>query len=165
MVSVYWMWSTGDIEAKQNVSVGWVTIVISGSMNAPLLMTPIVPVNARQRRHSANFYQRGAQCCEGPPVETRPCSAACERRAPCAWTDWGEWCGCSGCRAGKEVRRRSCERVNTEGGKTSSEIACTCPERDTDERECIVDKNCDSYQPPKGQASAQDYGKALVALV
>ncbi|VDO73561.1 unnamed protein product, partial [Haemonchus placei] len=104
-----------------------------GPLNAPQVMSPIIPVNARIRRH---VIFSGAQCCEGEAIETRQCDVACDR--PCEWTEWGEWCGCAPCRGGREVRRRFCERDGPPGRKTISQNGCNCPGPDTDERDSVA---------------------------
>ncbi|XGW35470.1 hypothetical protein V3C99_019022 [Haemonchus contortus] len=131
----------------------------SGPLNAPQGMSPIIPVNARIRRHATLLPQRGAQCCEGEAIETRQCDVACDR--PCEWTEWGEWCGCAPCRGGREVRRRFCERDGPPGRKTLSQNGCNCPGPDTDERDCNIDKNCDSYRIPEDPGSPQNHGQQL----
>ncbi|CAJ0610127.1 unnamed protein product [Cylicocyclus nassatus] len=109
-------------------------------------ISPIVPVNHRTRRQ-AMFSQRGANCCEGNAVETRQCNIPCQTPTPCAWTEWGEWCGCRRCRAGKESRRRYCERPGAKPGTLTVDPTCRCVGNDLEERDCIVERICEMEQP------------------
>ncbi|KAK6759310.1 hypothetical protein RB195_021106 [Necator americanus] len=104
-------------------------------------MTPIVPVNHRRRRQ-AIYSQRGVNCCEGSAFETRQCNTVCDTPRSCEWTEWSDWCGCTRCRVGKEIRRRFCDRLDSKDG--SSDLSCHCSGRDTEERDCIVEKICDA---------------------
>ncbi|VDM82839.1 unnamed protein product, partial [Strongylus vulgaris] len=123
-------------QPRSNVTCHCLCCLLVGS---PLTMTPIVPVNHRIRRQ-AIYSQRGAQCCEGDAVETRPCNIHCETPAPCTWTEWSEWCGCARCRAGKESRRRFCDRAGTTSGLMTPDPSCRCAGKDFEERDCIVER-------------------------
>ncbi|WKY14318.1 hypothetical protein Q1695_000118 [Nippostrongylus brasiliensis] len=134
---------------------------IKTAEDVPSPLTPIVPVNVRMRRQSASMYAtRGAHCCEGAAVETRPCRVPCQQQRPCEWTQWSEWCGCTACRPGKETRRRYCDRGgDMHGGSSLSDPSCSCVGRDADERECALDKNCEPSRYVEDRGAHSDRGQ------
>ncbi|RCN44100.1 hypothetical protein ANCCAN_09874, partial [Ancylostoma caninum] len=150
-------------------------------------MTPIVPVNHRNRRQTV-FSQTDIKCCVGSVSETRPCSTSCDGPRSCEWTEWSEWCGCTRCRfqqhfmpmfiecptnhlyfyskytvecclqAGKEIRRRFCDHQDSTRGPTLKNPSCYCVGAGTEERECILGRVCDSLRSSiGGTASALGY--------
>ncbi|PAV85563.1 hypothetical protein WR25_12176 [Diploscapter pachys] len=130
-------------------------------------LQPIVPVNGRRKRQTFSFGLPPQCHCEGESFESRPCpqqtQISCSEDA-CQWSEWGKWCGCENCRAGKEIRRRYCDKPGSTAGRQGPfqpNAGCSCRGRDTEERECAVDTNCfnspiyskaaDSYISPKDE--------------
>ncbi|VDK52068.1 unnamed protein product [Anisakis simplex] len=108
-------------------------------------LQPIIPVKhfSRPRRQASsrnqgNHYSYKSQCqCEGKLFEegecnVEPCVPTPEsQRSDCAWSEWGEWCGCSGpCNVAARIRSRYCDRASS---LTSSTF---------DRRPSLPDKNC-----------------------
>ncbi|CAJ0945104.1 unnamed protein product, partial [Mesorhabditis belari] len=126
-------------------------------------LQPIIPVNFRGKRGAISQYLPGSECqCDGPAIDTRTCPSppTCESTAEfshdvyptlkqidpppvCEWTEWGKWCGCENCRAGRENRRRFCDLpARRPGGPTRPDPNCHCSGTDIEERTCIVSEKC-----------------------
>uniref|UniRef100_A0A1I7WIC6 TSP1_spondin domain-containing protein n=1 Tax=Heterorhabditis bacteriophora TaxID=37862 RepID=A0A1I7WIC6_HETBA len=86
----------------------------------------------------------GPTChCPGNSMETRPCPSIIPCSDPqqfCQWSDWGEWCGCTKCRAGREIRRRFCDLQSKEiNHQQRADLTCKCAGTDIEERTCLLE--------------------------
>ncbi|CAI4226955.1 unnamed protein product [Auanema sp. JU1783] len=133
--------------------------ILSGKAGSLSLigLAPIVPIVHRGKRSP---FENNQCYCPGSSMETRSCPNAtpCEDEAPtCSWSSWGEWCGCTRCRSGREVRKRFCDSASPSSqafGPNMPNPSCKCPGSDEEQRACQYDETC--FNKGSGTASVAE---------